>query len=69
MTLERSIRLLAGLLVLASLSLAAVASTRWLLLAVFVGLNLVQSSFTGFCPAEAVLGRLFFGGKRSGERG
>lgn len=62
MTLERSIRLLAGTLLLASLLLATVFSTRWLLLGAFVGLNLVQSSFTGFCPAETVLRRVFDGG-------
>lgn len=60
MTLENSIRLLAGTFVLMSLLLAQVHSPYWLLFTTFVGLNLVQSSFTGFCPAEKILKRLFF---------
>jgi hypothetical protein len=65
MTLERSIRLLAGLLVLVSLVLYYTVSPHWLLLAAFVGLNLVQSSFTKFCPAEMILKRLFYGNRKS----
>jgi hypothetical protein len=60
MTLENSVRLLAGLLVLLSLVLYYFVSPYWLFLAVFVGLNLVQSAFTRFCPAEMVFKRLFF---------
>jgi len=59
MSLENSIRLLAGLLVLVSLVLYYFVSPYGLLLAGFVGLNLVQSSFTKFCPAEMVFRRLF----------
>lgn len=65
MTLERSIRLMAGTLVLTSLLLYWLVSPWWLLLATFVGFNLVQSSFTKFCPAETILGRLFFSKKPS----
>jgi hypothetical protein len=61
MTIERAIRILAGSLVLASLALSWQVSPRWLLLAAFVGVNLVQSSFTGFCPAEIILRRLGVG--------
>ena len=60
MTLEGSIRILAGTLVLVSLVLYHFVSPYWLLLAAFVGFNLVQSSFTGFCPAETVFKKLFF---------
>lgn len=60
MTLENSIRLLAGTLVLVSLALYYFVSPYWLLLTAFVGLNLVQSSFTKFCPAEIVFKKLFF---------
>jgi len=63
MTLENSIRLLAGFLVLLSVSLGYLVSPYWFLLTAFVGLNLVQSSFTKFCPAEMVFARLFFNKK------
>jgi len=59
MTIENSIRLLAGCLILASLALYYLVSPYWLLLTAFVGLNLAQSSITGFCPAEKILQRLF----------
>ena len=60
MTLENSIRLLAGSLVLLSLVLGLTVSPYWFILTGFVGVNLVQSSFTGFCPAEIILKRCFF---------
>jgi len=60
MALENSIRLFAGSMVLLSLALYHFVSPYWLLLTVFVGLNLIQSSLTKFCPAEMVLKRLFF---------
>ena len=61
MKTEAYIRLLAGSLVLVSVALACFVSPWWLLLAVFVGLNLVQSAFTGFCPAEIILRKLGLG--------
>ncbi|MDX9858530.1 MAG: DUF2892 domain-containing protein [candidate division Zixibacteria bacterium] len=64
MSLENSIRLLAGTLVLLSLALYYFVSPWWLLLTAFVGFNLVQSSLTGFCPAEIILKKLFFGSNR-----
>ncbi len=60
MTLENSIRLMAGLMVAISLVLYHFVSPYGLLLAAFVSLNLIQSSFTRFCPAETIIGRLFF---------
>jgi len=65
MTIENLIRILAGTLVLASLALGRWVSEWWLLLAVFVGLNLIQSAFTGFCPAELILTKLGLGQGRS----
>ncbi|MBN2226120.1 MAG: DUF2892 domain-containing protein [candidate division Zixibacteria bacterium] len=59
MTLENSIRLMAGTLVLLSLALGYFMSPYWFLLTAFVGFNLVQSSFTKFCPAEMIFMRLF----------
>lgn len=60
MTLENSIRLLAGTLVLISVTLGYFVSQYWFLMTAFVGFNLLQSSFTKFCPAEIVFERLFF---------
>lgn len=58
MKLENLIRLLAGSLVLASLALAHWIHPNWLWLTAFVGFNLLQSAFTGFCPAELLLKKL-----------
>lgn len=55
MSIESKIRVLAGSLVLLSLLLAHFVSGAWLWLTAFVGLNLIQSAFTGFCPAEKCL--------------
>jgi hypothetical protein len=54
MTVERSVRLLAGAMVLASLALAHFVSLYWLWLTGFVGLNLLQSAFTNWCPAMSI---------------
>ena len=58
MNIESFIRMLAGSVVLLSLALAQWVSPWWLLLAAFVGVNLIQSAFTGFCPPSLVLRRL-----------
>ena len=58
MKIENIIRALAGTLVLASLTLATYVHHNWIWLAAFVGANLLQSAFTGFCPAELVLKKL-----------
>ncbi len=60
MTLENSIRLIAGSFVLISLALSQLHSPYWLLFTAFVGVNLVQSSFTKFCPAEMILRKLYY---------
>jgi hypothetical protein len=51
MNLDRAVLAFAGVMVLASLALAHYVSPNWLWLTAFVGLNLLQASFTGFCPA------------------
>jgi Protein of unknown function (DUF2892) len=63
MTIDRAVMAFAGLMILASLLLAEVHSPYWLLLTAFVGANLLQSAFTGFCPLAMVLRRF---GLRSG---
>ncbi len=55
--MEMLIRRLAGSLVLLSVALTWLVSPWWMLLTVFVGANLLQSSYTGFCPAEIILKR------------
>jgi hypothetical protein len=65
MTLEHSVRLMAGTMVLVSVVLTWLVSPWWLLLGAFVGLNLIQSSFTRFCPAEIIIGKCFFSAKKS----
>jgi hypothetical protein len=61
MTTENAIRVLAGTLVWISLALGYWVNWWWLLLAAFVGANLIQSAFTGFCPAEIILKKLGVG--------
>lgn len=55
MTVERGLRLMAGMMVIFSLALAHFVSLYWLWLTVFVGLNLLQSGFTNWCPAMSIL--------------
>ena len=66
MTLENAIRILAGTMILLSLALGHWVNLQWLWLAVFVGVNLIQSAFTAFCPAEKILLRLGVGRKGAG---
>ncbi|HRH96962.1 DUF2892 domain-containing protein [Prosthecobacter sp.] len=62
MKLENAIRALAGTFILISLALAHYVSPNWLWFTAFVGANLLQSAFTGFCPAEMILKKLGVGG-------
>lgn len=61
MTIDNVIRAVAGTFILLSLLLGYTVSPYWYLMTGFVGLNLLQSAFTGFCPLESIL-------KRSGMR-
>lgn len=63
MNVDRAVLSLAGTMILVSLALAHFVSPYWLLLTAFVGLNLLQAAFTGFCPAATVFRKL---GLRSG---
>lgn len=54
MNLDRAVLAFAGLMVLLSVVLTCLVSPYWLLLTAFVGLNMLQSAFTGFCPAAMV---------------
>lgn len=74
MTIERAIRILAGSFVLISVALGAPGSplhhdARWLWLTAFVGANLIQSAFTGFCPPAILLRKLGVPEAEQGKRG
>jgi hypothetical protein len=55
MTVERGLRLMAGVMVLLSIALTYYVSHYWMWLTVFIGLNLLQSAFTNWCPAMTIL--------------
>lgn len=55
MTVERWLRLIAGTFILASLALGHWVSPYWYLFTAFVGLNLLQSGFSNWCPMMAFL--------------
>ena len=61
MKLQLIIRRFAGVFILASLLLAHYHSQYWLWFTAFVGFNLLQSSFTNFCPLEMVLKKMNVG--------
>ncbi len=56
MTVEKKVRVMAGTMVLLGMGLGWYVSPYFFLIDLFVGLNLIQSAFTGFCPAEKILG-------------
>lgn len=58
MRMENCIRAIAGMFIIASLILSSVVSKYFLYFTAFVGLNLFQSAFTGFCPMEKFLEKL-----------
>lgn len=66
MSLDRAIMAFAGVMVLVSVALTQLVSPWWWLLTAFVGLNLFQSAFTGFCPAGMVMRKLGIGRNAEG---
>ncbi len=63
MSIERLVFALAGTFILVSLALAELHSPYWLWVTAFVGANMLQAAFTGFCPLAKILKAL---GKKSG---
>ena len=55
MSIERMVLAFAGRFILISLALAQIHSPYWLFFTAFVGVNLFQSAFTGFCPLARIL--------------
>lgn len=60
MTIERGLRLIAGMVVLTSAGLTLLHSPYWIALTAFAGLNLLQSAFTNWCPMVWLLSRIGF---------
>ncbi len=58
MTTENMIRAFAGSFILVSLTLAHYHSPNWLYFTAFVGVNLLQSAFTCFCPLEKIIQKI-----------
>ena len=58
MSLDRSVLAFAGIMVLLSVALTLWVSPLFIWFTVFVGLNMLQSAFTGFCPAAALFRKL-----------
>jgi len=57
MTVDRAVMAFAGCMILLSLALSQIMSPYWLWFTAFVGANLLQSAFTGFCPAAMIFKR------------
>lgn len=60
MNLDRAVFAFAGCMILLSLALTHFVSPWWWLFTAFIGLNMLQSAFTGFCPAAMIFARLGF---------
>lgn len=60
MSLENVVRVFAGLMVLISVSLTLTVHSGFIWFTVFIGVNLIQSAFTGFCPAALFFKKLGF---------
>lgn len=58
MSLDRVVMMFAGFMILLSLALGHWVSGYWYLFTAFIGLNLIQASFTGFCPAAMIFKKL-----------
>ena len=58
MSIDKAVLAFAGIMILLSLSLAYFVSPLWLWFTAFIGLNMLQSAFTGFCPAAMIFRKL-----------
>jgi Inner membrane protein YgaP-like, transmembrane domain len=57
MNVDRAVMAFAGLMILLSVVLTWAVSPYWLLFTAFIGLNMLQASFTGFCPAALIFSK------------
>lgn len=60
MSIDRAVLAFAGIMILLSVALGSFVSPYWYLFTVFIGLNMLQSAFTGFCPAAIVAKKIGF---------
>jgi len=58
MNIDRAVLAFAGFVVLLGLALGTYVNAYWYLLTAFAGLNMIQASFTGFCPAAMIFKKL-----------
>ena len=58
MTIDAAVLRFAGIVVLISVALSAYVHPNWMWLSVFAGVNMLQASFTGFCPAARIFRKL-----------
>jgi hypothetical protein len=58
MTLDRTVMMFAGFMILLSVVLTTFVSPLWMWFTVFIAVNLIQSSITGFCPAAMIFRKL-----------
>jgi len=58
MTIDRAVLCFAGFVVLTGIVLANIVNPWWILLSAFAGVNMIQASFTGFCPAAMIFKKL-----------
>ena len=66
MSLDRAIMAFAGVMILVSILLTKFVHPNWFWLTVFIGANLFQSAFTGFCPAGKIMSKLGIGKNGAG---
>jgi hypothetical protein len=60
MHIDRAVFAISGALILLAVALSYLASSRWLIAAAIVGLNMLQAGFTGYCPVAITLKKLGF---------
>lgn len=58
MTIDRVVMAFAGVMILASITLSQLHHVYWLGLTAFVGVNMLQAAFTGFCPLAIILKKM-----------
>ncbi len=58
MTVDRAVRLMAGVMILISLALTHWVNPQWIWFTVFIAVNLLQSAFTNWCPAISLFRKL-----------
>ncbi len=66
--MDKVIKIMAGTFILISVALAVLVSKWWLIWTALVGVNLIQSAFTGWCPASGIFAKLGIQGSCSPKK-